>query len=223
MQNQFFDIILFAMVAGFIAFRLYTVLGRRTGHERAPDEQVRVPDPARAAPQPKDNVIPLPDRGGQAAAAAAAVTPLARALLDIKLADRNFDETRFIGGARAAHEMIVTAFAKGDRDTLKPLLSDEVFATFDAEIRGREQRRERMDFSVAGLKSSRFTNAELKGRMAEVTVGFESDIISARYDSAGKLIEGDAKIPHTVTDIWTFARDTSARDPNWKLVATASG
>jgi predicted lipid-binding transport protein (Tim44 family) len=220
MQNQFFDIILFAMVAGFIAFRLYTVLGRRTGHERSPDEQVRVPDPARAAPPPKDNVVTLPDRGGQSAPA---TTPLARALLDIKLADRGFDETRFMAGARAAHEMIVTAFAKGDRDALKPLLSDDVFATFEAEIRGREQRKERMDFAVAGLKTSRFTSAELKGRIAEVTVGFESDIISARYDSAGKLIEGDAKTPHTVTDIWTFARDTSARDPNWKLVATASG
>lgn len=168
----------------------------------------------------KDNVVPLPERGGQGAVAA---TPLTRALLDIKLADRSFDETHFMSGARAAHDMIVTAFAKGDREALKPLLSDEVFATFDSEIRAREQRKERMDFKVAGLKSSRFTNAELKGRTAEVTVTFESDIISARYNSAGKLIEGDAKTPHTVTDVWTFARDTNARDPNWKLVATASG
>ena len=83
-----------------------------------------------------------------------------------------------------------------------------------AEIRGREATKERLDFTFAGTKSSRFTSAELKSRIADVTVGFESDIISARYDSAGKLLEGDAKTPHTVTDIWTFARDTSARDPN---------
>lgn len=220
MQTQFIDIILFAMVAGFIAFRLYMVLGRRTGHERTPEERVRVPEAVPAKAPVKDNVVVLPDRGASAAPAA---SPSARGLMDIKLADKTFEEGKFLSGARAAHEIIVTAYAKGDRASLRPLLSDDVYAAFEAEIRGREQRKERVDFMVAGVKPSRIVDAELKGRTAEITVRFESEIISARYDAAGKVVEGDPKTPHTVTDIWTFARDVSARDPNWKLVGTASG
>jgi predicted lipid-binding transport protein (Tim44 family) len=222
MPTQFFDIILLAMIAGFIAFRLYTVLGRRTGHERSPDEQVRVPDPVRAKkPQPKDNVVTLPERGS--AGTTAAVGPLARGLMDIKLADRYFDDEKFLQGARSAHEMIVTAYAKGDRETLRPLVNDDVYAAFEGGIQGREQRKERVDFEFVRLKSARLTAAELKNRIAEVTVAFESEIILAGYDQSGRLIEGEAGTPTTVTDVWTFARDTKARDPNWTLVATGSG
>jgi predicted lipid-binding transport protein (Tim44 family) len=221
MPTQFFDIILLAMIAGFIAFRLYTVLGRRTGHERSPEEQVRVPDPARAKkPAAKDNVVTLPERGSSGAAVTAG--PAARGLMDIKLADRNFDEDKFLQGARSAHEMIVTAYAKGDRETLRPLVNDDVYGAFEGGIVGREQRKERVDFEFVRLKSARFTGAELKGRTAEVTIAFESEIILAGYDQSGRLIEGDASTPHTVTDVWTFARDTKARDPNWMLVATGS-
>ena len=220
MPTQFFDIILLAMIAGFIAFRLYSVLGRRTGHERSPEEQVRVADAVRGKkPAASENVVTLPERTGAAAANAG---PVARGLMDIKLADRSFDEETFLQGARAAHEMIVTAFAKSDRDTLRPLVNDDVFSAFDGAIRGREQRNERVDFTFVGLKSARLTGAEMKGRTAELTVAFESEIILAGYDEAGRLIEGEAKTPHIVTDVWTFARDTKARDPNWELVATGS-
>jgi predicted lipid-binding transport protein (Tim44 family) len=218
MPTQFFDIILLAMIAGFIAFRLYSVLGRRTGHERSPEEQVRVPDAGRT--KKAENVVTLPER--PAATASAATGPLARGLMDIKLADRGFDEDGFMQGARAAHEMIVTAYAKGDRETLKPLVNDDVFSAFESAIRGREQRKERVDFTFVGLKSARITGAELKNRTAEVTVAFESEIILAGYDQSGRLIEGEAKTPHVVTDVWTFARDTKARDPNWTLIATGS-
>jgi predicted lipid-binding transport protein (Tim44 family) len=221
MPTQFFDIILLAMIAGFIAFRLYTVLGRRTGHERSPDEQVRVPEPSRAKkPVAKDNVVTLPERASSGTAAAAG--PAARGMMDIKLADRTFDDQRFLEGARAAHEMIVTAYAKGDRETLRPLVNDDVYGAFEGGIQGREQRKERVDFEFVRLKSARVTGAELKGRTAEVTVAFESEIILAAYDQSGRLIEGEPGTPHTVTDIWTFARDTKARDPNWTLVATGS-
>ena len=220
MSTQFFDIILLAMIAGFIAFRLYSVLGRRTGSERSPDE-VRVPDSPRAKqPAQKDNVVTLPERS---AASASTASPAARGLMDVKLADRSFDEESFLSGARAAHEMIVTAFAKGDRETLRPLVNDDVYNAFDGAIGGREQRGERVDFSFEGLKSAQIASAEMKGKTAEVTVAFESDVILAGYDPHGRLIEGEARTPHRVTDIWTFARDTRSRDPNWMLVATSSG
>jgi predicted lipid-binding transport protein (Tim44 family) len=227
---QFFDVILLALLTGFIAFRLYSVLGRRTGHERSRDDSLRLPDGARPNPNPpnpnakapaKDNVVSLPERAVQGGASAT-TSPLSRALLDIKLNDRSFDTERFIGGARAAYEMIVTAFAHGERDTLRPLLSDDVFETFDREIRAREAKKERVDFTFLSLKSALVTNAEMKGQMAEVTVTFESEIMLAGYDPSGALIEGDAKTPHQVTEVWTFARDTRASDPNWMLISTAS-
>ena len=226
MGTELFDIILLGLLAGFIAFRLYSVLGRRTGHERAREEQLRMPDGAETNPKPapsKDNVVTLPERPAQAGTGSSGLTPLARALTDIKLADRGFDTERFLSGARQAYEMIVTSFARSERDALRPLLSEDVFETFERAIKSREARNIRVDFTFLKLKSSRVSGAEMKGRTAEVTVTFESEVMMAGYDPAGALVEGDAKTPHQVTDIWTFARDTSSRDPNWALVATASG
>ena len=226
MGTELFDIILLGLLAGFIAFRLYSVLGRRTGHERARDEQLRMPDGAETNPKPapsKDNVVALPERAAQAGVGSSGMTPLARALMDIKLADRSFDTERFLSGARQAYEMIVTSFARSERDVLRPLLSEDVFETFERAIKSREARNIRVDFTFLKLKSSRVSGAEMKGRTAEVTVTFESEVMMAGYDPSGALVEGDAKAPHQVTDIWTFARDTSSRDPNWALVATASG
>ncbi len=226
MGTELFDIILLGLLAGFIAFRLYSVLGRRTGHERARDDQLRMPDGAETNPKPapsKDNVVTLPERPAQAGTSSSGLTPLARALMDIKLADRNFDTERFVSGGRSAYEMIVTAFARGERDVLRPLLSDDVFDTFERAIKSREARNVRVDFTFLKLKGARISGAEMKGRTAEVTVTFESEVMMAGYDPSGALVEGDAKTPHNVTDIWTFARDTGSRDPNWALVATASG
>jgi predicted lipid-binding transport protein (Tim44 family) len=226
MGTELFDIILLGLLAGFIAFRLYSVLGRRTGHERTRDDQLRMPDGAETNPKPaasKDNVVTLPERTAQGGTSTSGANPMARALMDIKLADRNFDTERFLSGARQAYEMIVTAFARGERDVLRPLLSDDVFETFERAIKSREARNVRVDFTFLKLKSARVSGAEMKGRSAEVTVTFESEVMMAGYDPSGALVEGDAKIPHSVTDIWTFARDTGSRDPNWALVATASG
>jgi predicted lipid-binding transport protein (Tim44 family) len=224
---QFLDIILLALVTGFIAFRLYTVLGRRTGHERSHEDQLRLPDGASPNPTPKpatvkDNVVSLPERAAQPGAGVGNAGVQPRALLDIKLADRTFDTERFLGGARAAYEMIVTSFARGEREALRPLLSDEVFETFDREIRAREAKKERVDFTFLSLKSARITDAEVKGQTAEITVTFQSEVMLAGYDPSGTLIEGDEKTPHQVTEVWTFARDTRSSDPNWTLVSTAS-
>jgi len=224
---EFFNVVLLGLLAGFIAFRLYSVLGRRTGHERSPDDQLRMPDGARPnpkAPQPqaKDNVVNLPERAASSGVGAAAAGPLARALMDIKLADRGFDSEKFLAGARSAYEMIVTAFARGERDRLRPLLSDEVFEAFERAIKGREGKKERVEFTFLSLKSARLTGAEMKGRTAEIAVTFESEVMMAGYDPSGALIEGDPATPHRVTEVWTFARDTRANDPNWMLIATTS-
>jgi len=217
-NSPFLDIILIAMVAAFILFRLYSVLGRRTGHEPPPKENYRVSSSAGS-----DNVVTLPERRAPAAdnAGAKPADAVARGLLDIKLADRSFETDEFLGGAKSAYEMIVTAFANGDRATLQPLLSAEVFAAFDGVIRERESRKEKQIFTFVGFQDVKVVQAHLKGRTAEVTIAFGAQSISATSDAQGNLVQGDLKTVNDVTDVWTFSRDTRSRDPNWILVATS--
>jgi predicted lipid-binding transport protein (Tim44 family) len=222
MPIEFLDIILFAMIAAFIGFRLYNVLGRRTGNERSPDEQVRVPETP-AKQRTEENVVKLPERASATATANVSPSdPVARAMMDIKLADRSFDEAQFVEGARAAYEMIVTAFAEGDRDTLRSFLSEEVFSAFDRAISQREKHDQTMEFNFLGLEASKITAAELKNQTAEITIAFKSEVIEALRDKAGDLVEGESIAANHVNDVWTFARDVTVRDPNWALVATSS-
>ncbi|MGH6888254.1 MAG: Tim44/TimA family putative adaptor protein [Rhizomicrobium sp.] len=215
--SQLLAILLIAMVAGIILFRLYTVLGRRTGNEREPRDRLRRV-PGAPASQPSDNVVALPDR---AAAVEQADGPAARGLLDIKLADSKFETEHFLNGARSAFQMIGTAFAAADRATLRPLLSEEVYSTFDAAMREREARGETASYSLVGFKNIRIIHAALKSGTAEITVEFSAQFTSATTDAKGNIVEGDPKAVRDVVDIWTFARDVHASDPNWTLVATA--
>jgi predicted lipid-binding transport protein (Tim44 family) len=212
-NSQLIEILLLAMVAGVILFRLYTVLGRRTGHE-SPQEPYRVRAPADQTAD-KPAALPAPR------AAELPADPLARGLMQIKLADRGFDQEHFLTGARHAYEMILMAFSTNDRVTLKPLLSDEVYAAFDAAIRGREERKEKVTFTFVGFKDSKIVEANLKGKMADIAIAFTSQFISATMDANEAVIEGDPKSVREVTDIWTFERNVRAGDPNWTLVQTS--
>ena len=217
---QFLGIFLIALVAGIILFRLYSVLGRRTGHEPPPQESYRMGGNAPADAPARVTTLPASTRPEQPVAARP-TDPVARSLLDIKLADRTFEPDHFVQGARSAYETIVTAFARGDRVALKPLLSDEVYAAFDQVITARSGRGETVDFTFVGFKDAKIVHAALKGRTAEVTVTFSAQFISATKDNAGAIIDGDDKAVRDVTDVWTYARDTRARDPNWTLIATS--
>ena len=221
-DSQLLGILLIAMVAGVILFRLYTVLGRRTGNEREPQERLRPfggPSPARS-----DNVAALPDRSAASPdRSAQSGDPLAKALLDIKLADRTFETEHFLDGARQAYQMIVTAFAARDRATLRPLLSDEVYSAFDSVMHGHEERNETVTYTFEGFRNVSIVHAELKGRMAEITVEFAVRYISATNNGSGTVVDGDSQNTREVVDVWTFARDVRASDPNWTLVATSGG
>src|SRR5262249_51167070 len=137
--------------------------------------------------------------------------------------DRNFDVKHFLTGARAAYEMIVTAFAAGDRRALKNLLSREVYDGFENAIRERDSRGEVAETRFVSIDKSDVTGAELRGRTAQITVRFVSQLVSVTRDRSGTAIEGSPDKVTDVTDVWTFARDLSSRDPNWKLVATEAG
>ena len=143
-------------------------------------------------------------------------------LTQIKLADRSFEPDDFAGGARAAFEVIVDAYAAGETNTLRPLLSNEVYENFGAAIADRAQNDGTLETDLVGIKSADIIDASVKGRTAFVTVKFVSDQINVLRDSSGTIFEGDPNKVSEVTDIWTFARNTRSRDPNWTLVETRS-
>ena len=236
-----FDIytIIFLALAVFIFFRLRSVLGQRTGRERPPydpysardavrspasDKIVTLPQQRPAAEpainRPAEPVAPAADRWKDVAESGSSV---AAGLDAIVAADPGFDAKHFIAGARAAYEMIVTAFAEGDRRQLRNLLSREVYDGFDAAIGERERRSETAESRFVSIDGSTLTAAELRARTAQVTVRFVSKLISVTRDRAGAVIDGNAEKVTDVTDVWTFAREVSSRDPNWKVVATEAG
>lgn len=232
-----FDIytIIILVLAVFIFLRLRSVLGTRTGNERRPT------DPFVGRPQPKanDNVTPLPSRGTADPVRPVATEPAPasdgdrwrgvaepgsagwRGLDQIALVEPNFDGRGFIGGAKSAYEMIVTAFAAGDRKTLKPLLAREVFDSFSAVIADRESRGETVESNFVSIDKAEVVAAEIVNGVAQVTVRFVSKLIAATRDRAGEVIDGSATEIADLVDVWTFARELNARDPNWRLISTA--
>jgi predicted lipid-binding transport protein (Tim44 family) len=148
---------------------------------------------------------------------------LAAGLDAIVREDKTFDPKHFITGGRAAYEMIVTAYASGDRRQLRNLLSREVYDGFESAIREREQRGETVETRFVSIDSAEITSAEMRGKTEQVTVRFQSQLVSVTRDRAGTVIDGNPDKVTEVTDVWTFARDVTSRDPNWKLVATEAG
>ena len=235
-----FDIytIIFLALAVFIFLRLRSVLGQRTGRERPPYDPYSARDAVRS-PAAEKKVVTLPQRGSDASSRAAETAPpsaerwkdvaesgssVAAGLDAIAAADSSFDAKHFITGARTAYEMIVTAFAGGDRRQLRVLLSREVYDGFDAAITERERRSETAETRFVSIDGSTITAAELRNRTtAQITVRFVSKLISATRDRGGTVIDGNAEKVTDVTDVWTFARDVSSRDPNWKVIATETG
>ncbi|MSP48492.1 MAG: Tim44 domain-containing protein [Alphaproteobacteria bacterium] len=219
MDFPFLDIVFFAMLAVFLGLRLRNVLGRRTGTEK------RQPDPfkpAEAAPPAADNVLKLPERDRKAleTLAGEADTPIGRGIKAIKGADPGFEEAGFVGGARGAFEMIVTAFAKGDVQTLRPLLADGVFDNFKRAVDDRTGRGEILETTLVGITAAELIDADLAGSTAKVTIRFVSEQVNVTKAADGKVVDGDPVGAVAITDIWTFARDVRSSDPNWMLVET---
>ncbi len=221
------DIILFAMLAAYLVFQLRRVLGRRTGNERRVDPFAAPEDAEKNArgESAADNVVPLPDRTQQGIEDGSfeeeeEPETLAAGLMRLKRADPSFDEKEFTRGAKAAFEYIVGAFADGDTDRLRPLLSPALFGGFASEIQRRDDAGETLETTVSSVRAADVIEARLNGAMAEVTVEFTSDQVKVARDAEGEVIDGEPDKIETITDIWTFSRDTRTDDPNWQLVAT---
>jgi len=234
--SDIFDLtnILLLAVAVIIFFRLRSVLGRRTGNERPRLDPYAARDAA--APREREsNVITLPRAGARPPAPQAAGPSIEERLgslpqnsdalaplREIAAADPSFEIGSFLKGAKVAYETIVSAYAHGDRGTLRNLLSPEVYDSFNAVIAERESREETTEFSFVGISSADVTEGNLAGQTAHVTVRFVSELVTAVRDRMGNVVEGDLKAVRRVTDVWTFARDLRSPNPNWQLVATDS-
>jgi len=221
------EIVLLAMVAGFLVLRLRRVLGRRTGHQPPPDRFPREVDDS------GDTVIQLPDRGRNDDESAAddesGPPPPPRptvgqpsGMTQIKIADPTFKEDEFLEGARMAFEMILDSFAEGDKKRLKSLLGSVVYDGFANEIDRRERAGERLETTLVSFVLADITNAVMTSRKARLTVKFMTEQVNVLRDSDDKVVEGDAAAVTKITDIWTFERDTRGRDPNWQLIETRS-
>jgi predicted lipid-binding transport protein (Tim44 family) len=217
---HYFDIILFAMVAAFLVLRLRSVLGRRTGNERRRDF---LRGPASPAAPATDKVIALGQRPTVAAIANPITPPantVAGGLAEISAADSGFDTAHFVDGARGAFDWIVGAFAAGDKQRLRSLLSDDVYAPFAAAIDERNAAGETLETRIIKLKDIDIVEAGVDSGMAHVTVKLVSEQVHVLRAHDGSIVDGDPDTPIEKTDSWTFAREARSSDPNWLLVAT---
>ena len=225
---QFIDIIFFAMIAAFLVLRLRSVLGRRDGNEN----QLRNRLKAHQDDQSDDNVVELPDQSESSSDdedpedspldAYEDDEQLFRGLSKIMETDPRFQPDEFLSGSRMAFELILGAYAHGDAETLKPLLSPEVYANFAQAIRDREQAGETLEDTLVGIKSADIVEAYVENKTANINVKFVSEQINATRDENGDVVDGDPNAMVKGVDFWTFARHTKSRDPNWTLVATSS-
>jgi predicted lipid-binding transport protein (Tim44 family) len=210
-------IVILALVALFIGFRLYSVLGERTGHEQQPVLKPAESD-ARAAPPVAQPPVaqPAPPETGDLAFVPTA-GPGVRAIL---AADSAFDVARFLEGAKSAYRMILEAFWKGDLDVLRSHVDDHVYDAFKTAVDQRASEGLTLDNRLVAIEQAVISEATLERGAAIVTVRFEADIAAVTRNSDGQVVAGSLSDAVQTRDLWTFRRDTNSRDPNWLLIET---
>ena len=212
-------IVLLACLAAFLGLRLYSVLGKRSGHEQEHTPR-KVDTPSHDRIPGDDSKPHVPDISPAAAPAMVYEKAAESGMRDIITADRNFDVARFLDGAKAAYGLILEAFWTGDREELKELCDDDVYESFDASIKAREKAGEVYDNRLVRIDEARISDAEIDGRVARITVRFDADIASVIKDKSGDLIGGSLSDAVETHDIWTFSRDLSSASPAWILDET---
>ncbi len=204
MRGDLLQVLFFAILAGFLIYRLFSALGKREGFEREdrdPFEEEEVP------------FEPTPKLGDEY------VDPrLREAVAQMKTFDSHFRLDDFLEGAKAAFRMIVEAYAKGDLKTLKALLNLELYRDFEEAIRDRESRHETLETKIISIDLPIPINATVHQKKAQIRVKITSEQQHIRRNEAGKVIEGDPKQTEQITDLWTFEKDLNSSDPNWTLI-----
>ncbi|WP_284126515.1 Tim44/TimA family putative adaptor protein [Parerythrobacter aestuarii] len=216
-----FEIVILAMIAAFLGMRLYSVLGQRAEHEEEVipnrfDSGEQAQQQAEARPQPTAQVIDLPRNPNLHPSVEQGVRAIAAA-------DRSFDLLSFIEGAKGAYAMVLEAFWKGDKETLRELCDLDVYRSFAGAIDARVEAGHTLDNKLIRIEDATVRDAELDGRTARVTVLFVSDIAAVTRDAEGNLIAGSLDDAIESRDIWTFSRQVDAAGPDWILDETDEG
>lgn len=210
-----FLIVILAMVAGFLALRLYMVLGKRTGHEQPLPKAAEDRAPLTIVQRPTEAI------GESREPASRLVEPKAEAGIRAIIAgDPSFDVARFLEGSKAAYRMILEAFWKGDEAELSWLAEDEVRDAFAAAIEARNTAGHVLENRLVSIERAIISDATLEGKLARITVRFDADIAAVTRDAENTVIAGSMSDAVETHDVWTFARTLKSSDPNWKLADT---
>lgn len=218
------DLVVLGAIAAFIILRYRSILGKKTGHDMS-KPKVKV-----EPPKPQERVIQMPQKEHRAAVVVKAKEDIALADIDdaeissalakMKQTDENFTISDFMDGAKAAFDMVVEAFSTHDKDTLKSLLSKEIYKEFEESISEQQKEKRRAQNTLVSIKKAEITEAEMSKNIATITVRFDSEQINVIVDEEGKVIEGNLSDIHDIEDEWVFERDMKSRNPNWTIIDT---
>lgn len=209
-------VVLLAMVAGFLALRLYSVLGKRTGHEQQPLARTAEDRPAPAVLARPIELVPEPRESANRN-----IEPKAEAgLRSVIAGEPGFDVGQFLDGARAAYRMTLEAFWRGDAKELEQLAEPDVAHAFNEAVAAREAAGERLENRLVSIERAAIVDAQVSGRDARITVRFDADIAAVTRDAEGNVIAGSLTDAVETHDVWTFARALKSSDPNWRLADT---
>ena len=217
------EIVILAMIAVFLGLRLYSVLGRRAEHEEEPVPRRFEGQDAPNLAQPKQAAQPAPRAVTEHEAKPDVLPVVERGVQSIIASDRTFDIVNFLEGAKGAYGMVLEAFWNGDKETLRELCDDSVYEGFAQAINAREEAGETLDNRLIRIEDATIRDAELERREARITVRFVADIAAVTRDGEGTVVAGSLDDAIETRDIWTFARRTDSRTPDWQLVETDEG
>jgi predicted lipid-binding transport protein (Tim44 family) len=208
-------LIVLALVFVFVALRLWSVLGRRTGHEQPivkPESVPMVRGMALKAPE-ADRAVPVGQESTPAASAASGLRAIAAA-------DPQFDVARFVEGAKSAYGMVLEAYWKGDQDALDKMVDPEVAHAFAHAIHDREEAGETLENRLIAIEQAQIEDAHIDNGVAHIRIRFEADVAAVTRDRDGHVIAGSLTDAVPTHDVWTFSRPIKSPNPNWMLTET---
>lgn len=211
----FFDIIIFAMLAGYLVFQLRRALGRRSDNQESKSK----PSPEqRAKHSEADNVVAIKPNKNKDENEEQDET--LGGLTELREKDSSFSDTDFINGSKEAFSWIVEAFSKGETSKLEPLLSEPLFNGFKQAIEQREADQLSLETNIVSMKSAQIHNVTVNQDQVNITVEYVTDQIKSTRNAKDEIVDGDPDTIDTVTDLWTFSRNIKSKNPNWTLVKT---
>jgi len=222
MSSDMIELLVLIALAAVVLYRLKSVIGTRTGHEGPPARMRRGPGAPERGPGPVAVPDPIADEDDERPSSVPVGSR--EAIEAIRRIEPGFDVSEFLGGARGAYEMILMAYEESDRDTLRSLLAPDVFKAFEQGIAAREAEGLRVEARFIGVREAELVEVgfEPDTRIADVTVRFVGELITAVRDADNRIVEGDPNDVRRQSDTWTFSREMGSVDPNWLLTGTGN-